>query len=209
MIEWRKQPEMKAYMEQIIPGRSEQEIREAFYDQFHITLTKAQIKGFKNLYHVRSGTVGGRFEKGQPSHNKGQKMSPEQYAKAKATMFKPGNIPANHRPVGSERVNVDGYVEIKIAEPNKWRLKQREVWEQHYGEKLTSNDAIIFLDGNKLNLKVSNLVKVSRAELARYNQEKLRCESTEINMAAINMARLKTKLYKIIQEGKDEKHNNQ
>lgn len=209
MIEWRKQPEMKAYMEQIIPGRSEQEIREAFYDQFHITLTKAQIKGFKSLYHVRSGTVGGRFEKGRTSHNKGQKMSPEQYEKAKATMFKPGNIPANHRPVGSERVNVDGYVEIKIAEPNKWRLKQREVWERHYGEKLTSNDAIIFLDGNKLNLEVNNLVKVTRAELARYNQDKLRCESPDINMAAINIAKLKTKICSKQQEGKDEEHNNQ
>ena len=35
------------------------------------------------------------------------------------TWFKKGHIPANYRPVGSERVNADGYIEVKVADPNK------------------------------------------------------------------------------------------
>ena len=34
-----------------------------------------------------------RFKKGQVSHNKGKKMSPEAYEKVKKSMFKPGQIP--------------------------------------------------------------------------------------------------------------------
>ena len=66
----------------------------------------------------------------------------------KRTMFKKGNKPLNHREVGSERINVDGYVEIKVAEPATWKLKQRVVYEEYHKVKLTSNDTIIFLDSN-------------------------------------------------------------
>ena len=45
-------------------------------------------------------------------------------------MFAKGNVPPNHRPVGSERISKDGYIEVKVAEPNKWRLKQRVVYEE-------------------------------------------------------------------------------
>ena len=107
MIKWRENPEMVAYMKQIIPGHEESEIRAMFLEKFGIVLTKMQIKNFKINYHISSGTHGGRFQKGLIPHNKGKKMSPEVYEKAKATMFKSGNIPHNHRAVGSERVNVE------------------------------------------------------------------------------------------------------
>jgi len=45
---------------------------------------------------------------------------------------------------------------------------------------------------NPDNFDPDNLVKVSRAELARINQDKLRGADPEINMAAVNLARLKT-----------------
>jgi hypothetical protein len=193
MIEWSKHPEMVEFMKEFIPGHSWTEIREAFEDKFGIVLTKYQIKNCRVKFGVRSGTQGGRFPKGHEPFNKGKKMTPEQYAKASATMFKPGNMPANHKPVGSERVNVDGYVDIKVAEPNKWRLKQRQIWEDHYKEKLTRNDVIIFLDGDKLNLDINNLMKLTRAELVRYNQDHLYCEEREISKAAANIAKIKSR----------------
>lgn len=56
------------------------------------------------------------MKNGNIPFNKGKKgyMSAEQYEKCKQTMFKKGNIPANHRPIGSERVGKDGYILIKI-----------------------------------------------------------------------------------------------
>lgn len=191
MVKWT--PELVEYMKSFIPGHSEKEIKAEIFDKFGVELSKYDVKNFKSRHGIRSGTVGGRFEKGQASWNKGKKMPPDLYEKARNTMFKKGNTPVNHKPVGSERVNVDGYVEIKVAEPNKWRLKQRCIWEEHYGEKLTQNDVIIFIDGNKLNLSIDNLCKLTRAELVRLNQDGYKCDDPEINKVAISIAKIKAR----------------
>lgn len=107
-----------------------------------------------------------QFKKGRVSHNKGQKMPPEVYEKVKATMFKKGNLPANHRKVGSERVNVDGYIEVKVAEPNKWRLKHRIVWEEHNGP-IPKGYNIQFKNRISTDCRIENLYILSRAEQMR------------------------------------------
>ncbi len=38
-------------------------------------------------------------------------------------MFAKGNVPPNHRPVGSERISKDGYIEVKVAEPKQVEIK--------------------------------------------------------------------------------------
>lgn len=196
MIKWKKNPDMVAYMKQIIPGHEESEIRAMFLEKFSIELSESQIGNFKNKYKIHSGTRGGCFKKGQVPMNKGKKMSPEIYEKVKHTMFHKGHTPVNHRPVGSERINVDGYTEIKVAEPNKWKLKQRLVYEEYYGVTLTSNDVIIFLDGNKQNLDINNLYKMTRAALVRYNQDRLYSDNLEQSKAAANVAILKSEIIK-------------
>lgn len=119
-----------------------------------------------------------RFKKGGIPANKGKRMSPEMYARCAGTMFKKGNQPVNHREVGSERINVDGYVEIKVAEPNKWRLKHRVVWEQYNGA-IPAGMNIQFKNGDSKDVRIENLYIISRAEqmrtensmIARYPQE--------------------------------------
>ena len=106
------------------------------------------------------------------------------------TRFKKGNVPKQHRPVGSERINVDGYIEIKVAEPNKWRLKHNLVYEEHFG-KLTKNEVVIFLDQNRLNLDINNLFKVTRAELAQINKRRLLNKTENVRLTAILANRLK------------------
>jgi hypothetical protein len=194
MIKWREHPEMVEFMMEYIPGHQEPEIRAEFEKRFGIVLTEGQIGNFKYLHGVKSGTHGGRFPKGHIAHNKGKKMPKEVYEKSKATMFKKGNIPPQHREVGSERINVDGYTEVKVAEPNKWKLKQRFIYEEATGEKLTKNDVIIFLDGDRQNFDINNLVKMTRVELARYNQDHLYGDDLNINKCAVGIAKLKAKV---------------
>lgn len=182
--------EMVSYLAGFIPGHTEQDIREAFDQEFDIVLTKSQIKNFKTRHGIKSGTTGGRFQPGHVSHNKGKKMPKEVYERIKPTMFKPGNKPVNYKPIGSERVSVDGYVEIKIAEPNRWALKHRMVYEEYYQEKLKPGDVVIMLDGNKTNLDPNNLRKLTRAELIRYNQDRLHGDNPEINEVAVTIAKL-------------------
>lgn len=111
-----------------------------------------------------------RFQKGRTPFQKGKKieewMSPEGIANSSRTRFKKGRPSLNHRPVGSERVNVDGYIEVKIAEPNKWRQKQRVVWEEAYGP-VPAGSMVSFIDGNKQNCELSNLMVMTRADNLR------------------------------------------
>ena len=110
--------------------------------------------------------VAHRFKKGSVPPNKGKKMSPEVYEKVKETMFKKGNSPVNHREVGSERINVDGYIEIKVAEPNRWRLKHRFIWEQVNGE-IPKGYNVQFKNHNTQDCRIENLYIISKAEQMR------------------------------------------
>ena len=192
-IEWRKHPEMVEFMMNFIPGHEEHEIRAEFLDKFGIELSESQIGNFKHKYHVKSGTNGGRFKKGQKAHNKGKKVSAETYRKVKPTMFKKGNIPHNHREIGSTRLT-DGYIMIKIAEPNKWQLLQRYVWEKENGRKLLKNECVIFLDGNKENFEPDNLMVIKRSELCQINKNHRVTNDKDLTKAGVYIEMIKERI---------------
>lgn len=108
-------------------------------------------------------SIASRFPKGHNPVNKGKRVSPETYAKIQPTMFKKGQNPVNHRDVGSERVNVDGYIEIKVAEPNRWRLKHRVIWEQVNGA-IPKGFNVQFKNHNSQDCRIENLYLISKAE---------------------------------------------
>lgn len=111
----------------------------------------------------------GQFKKGMLPWNKGMKGLPSK-GKMKDSQFKPGNRPANWRPVGSTRINVEGYVEIKVAEGiNQYRLLHREAWKQHHGSYPPKGIALIFINGNKQDCDIRNLKLVTRKELMLMN----------------------------------------
>ena len=108
-------------------------------------------------------SIARRFQNGSVSLNKGKKVSPETYAKMQPTMFKKGHTPVNHRDVGSERVNMYGYIEIKVAEPNRWRLKHRVIWEQVNGA-IPKGFNVQFKNHNRQDCRIENLYLISKAE---------------------------------------------
>lgn len=125
------------------------------------TPEKIRRSGLMSCNHPNN--VAARFTKGHVSHNKGKKMPPEVYSKVARTMFKKGQTPVNHRDVGSERVNVDGYIEIKVAEPNRWRLKHRVIWEQVNGA-IPRGHNVQFKNHNPLDCRIENLYLISRED---------------------------------------------
>lgn len=131
----------------------------------------------------------GAVSKGQEPPNKGKKGICA--AGCEKTWFKKGHIPANYRPVGSERVNKDGYIEVKVADPNKWRLKHRVVWEAVNG-KISKGYIIIFRDNDKTNTDINNLMPIKQGTHAVLNHTGL-CEySGEFKETAVRIAELKT-----------------
>lgn len=137
---------------------------------------------------TRNGWKTGRtgcFEKGHIPAPNARPHGPN------STSFKKGNKPINYRPVGSERTNVDGYREVKIADGMfQWRLKQRVVWEGRHGVKLKETDIIRFKDTNKLNCDIDNLEKFTRGEHAILNRMDVNSYPEEVKPVAKNMVRL-------------------
>ena len=180
--------EMRQFIYENCRGISSMELAEKVNEKFQVSVTKEQMQAYKKNHKLSSG-YDCRFKKGQEAHNKGIKVSEEVYQTLKKGMFKKGHIPKNHRPVGSERIDVDGYIEIKVAEPTEWRLKHNVIWEAAHGE-IPGGYAVIFLDKNKLNVDISNLMLIHKKELLKMNQYGLFSEDAELTKVGINIARI-------------------
>ena len=70
--------------------------------------------------------------------------------------FKKGHRPWNIKPIGEERITNAGFIEVKIAQPDCWKLKHLVVWEEIHGT-LPENHTIDFIDGNRQNARLENL----------------------------------------------------
>lgn len=111
---------------------------------------------------LRTVGIRSQYPKGHIPANKGQKMPEHVYEKCKATMFKKGQNPHNIRPEGHERINVEGYVEIRIRK-SKYVLKHRWLWEQKNG-KIPEGMIVVFKDRNPKNITIQNLELISKKE---------------------------------------------
>lgn len=107
-----------------------------------------------------------RFKPGQQAWNKGMKGLQMGGAK---TQFKPGHLPVNHKPIGSTRIDDDGYVWIKTAEPRTFEMLHRVNWRKAYGALPPKGYALAFKDGSKQNCAVENLELLSRSDLMKRN----------------------------------------
>lgn len=188
------------FLKDNVKGITLKELTNRYNKKFNMNLTESAIANRKNKLKLRSGISGGQFEKGHIPANKGKKgyMSQEQYEKCKITMFKKGNVPPNRREIGSERIDKDGYVLVKIRDGylNKnWVLKHRLIYEQIHG-KIPKNHKVVFADGNKRNFDPDNLLLVSYAEELIMNQRKLFTEDAELTKAGLNVAKVLNKAKK-------------
>jgi len=151
------------------------------------SFTEAQIKSFVHNHGINCDRTG-HFEKGEQPWNKGTKgvMKPNK------TSFKKGDIPLNHRPVGSERITRDGYRAIKIAEPNKWELLQRYNWAKVHGNE-NMPDNLRFKDNDKMNCDVSNLEPVSNQEHMVLNNMGFNQMPDEVKPVVLTIAKIDVK----------------
>ena len=191
--------EQKQFILENAKGITLVELTRRFNEKFGTQKTEKSIKNQKFVLKAPSGIKGGQFEKGHTPVNKGKKwdeyMSKEKQENCRKTTFKKGNIPANHRQVGEERLDVDGYIKVKIGEPNKWEYKHRIIYEKAYGE-IPKGCKIMFADGNKTNFNLDNLLLVTNSEMARLNQNGLIKDNADLTKAGLNLTKLMNEMYK-------------
>lgn len=131
--------------------------------QLRLECSPEKIRRSGKLSSSNPNSMRTRFKKGHVPANKGKSMPEEVYEKCSGTMFRKGQVPHNHKEVGSERVNIYGYIEVKVAEPNRWKLKHRIVWERTNGE-IPKGYNVQFRNRDKLDCRIENLYLISRAD---------------------------------------------
>lgn len=119
-----------------------------------------------------------RFPKGHVPANKGLRRPGYSRGRGRMqeTQFKKGQLSGRARelfkPIGTERISKDGYLERKINNDlplqRRWRAVHILLWEQHNGP-LPDGHALAFRNRDKTDIRRENLELVTRAEMMRRN----------------------------------------
>lgn len=112
------------------------------------------------------------FPKGHVPANKGTRRPGWAPGRMRETQFKKGQRPHSWRPIGSERL-CDGYLQRKVTDtgypPRDWKPVHVLMWEKANKRKVGCGFCIVFKDGDRTHIELSNLERISRAELQRRN----------------------------------------
>ena len=194
-------PEKDEWFRAFVPGHHESDISAEHERLFGTPLTASQIGNRKAALGVKSGTVGGRFRKGEAHGFKDEAHRRAFLEAGKATRFKKGEPQRRKgwvKPVGHERVNVEGYVEVKVSDglqerPNcNYRMKHHVVWERAHGGPVPPNTMIVFADRDKRNFDPDNLVAVPRSLWAVISRPGIPYHDAGSLGVAVNIARVRS-----------------
>jgi len=116
----------------------------------------------------------GRFVKGQDGWNKGKQMP--YHPNSARTRFRKGHrggqAAKNWKPIGTERLSKEGYLERKIHDgmplQSRWRAVHLIRWEEAHGP-MPDGHCLKCLDGDKTNTAPANWEMIPRALLPRLN----------------------------------------
>lgn len=117
-----------------------------------------------------------RFQPGHVPANKGLRRPGWAPGRMRETQFKRGMRAGVAvklwKPVGTERISKDGYLERKINEDlplqRRWRAVHLVIWEAVHGP-LPAGHALVFINGEKRDIRLDNLQLITRAELMARN----------------------------------------
>jgi len=172
---------------------SRKDMAAAVSKQFDCEVTMIMIKNAYRRYGINGRVT--RFEQGNCPANKGVKGF--NHKGFIPTQFKKDSKPHNTKPIGSERI-ADGYLQVKISEtgytPKDWRAKHIVEWEKLNGS-LPRGHILRFIDGDKTNIAIDNLLLVTRSENAVMNRWLRINDLPEGGLLAVHlMAKIKIKI---------------
>ena len=171
-------------------------VKTDLHDKFcqEFSRTDATAENLNSLRKRNGWATGrtGRFKKGHIPSPLARPKGPNK------TSFKKGARPHNWKPVGSTRINVDGYLEIKTEDPRKWEQAHTLLWREHYGA-IPIDHFVVFIDGNQNNVIVENLELITRLENLQINRLRCRSQPVQVQETVRTLGKL---IAKIISTGK-------
>jgi hypothetical protein len=153
----------------------------ATYNRAHalgLAKSAAYLAG-PDAYRLRRGDQVGartRFPKGHVPANKGLRRPGWFSGRMRETQFKRGErrgvAITLYKPIGTERVSKDGYLERKINDDlplqRRWRAVHLVLWESVHGP-IPRGHALAFLNGDKRDIRLDNLALITRRALMARN----------------------------------------
>lgn len=185
--------EVKDFIYNNYIGIGNKELTNLINANFGTFYTVENIKRYKANHKLNSGLTG-HYKKGHTPYNKGKKMPLKLYEKCKNTMFKKGNKPHNYKPIGTERIGKDGYMQIKVADPNKWQQKNVYLYEKYHKIKIPKGYKVIFLDQDKYNFDISNLELIKNSIHGAMCVKNRFSKNSQITKAAKTLTMLEQKI---------------
>lgn len=183
------------YIHENCEGVGHQAMADRLNAKFGTTYTAQQINSFYGNHKLNSGLTG-QFQKGHIPVNKGKRgvCAPG----CERTQFRKGHLPGNTKPIGYERINRDGYVEVKTkmrpSHPlcnDNFQAKHRLIWEQLHGP-IPPDCVVIFKDSDKRNFDPDNLALVTKAERLQMTRRGLFSSDPRLTETGIIIARVQT-----------------
>lgn len=152
--------------------------RRQFCEAFGREVSAANLHGLRKRKGWKTGRTG-RFAKGEAPANKGQKCAPGTgglHPNAQRTQFQRGvrrGVAVKlYKPVGTERLSKEGYVERKVNDDlplqARWRAVHLIRWEEANGP-VPDGHCLKCLDGRRDNTEPANWQLIPRALLPRLN----------------------------------------
>lgn len=160
-----------------VPGSSFRKLTDMFNNKFDVKRTYQSIKSFCIKHGIKNG-IDMRY-----SH---ENKNPYAFSSDANTNYD----------LGCERVDYYGFIKVKVARPNVWKLKHHLVWEKHLG-KIPENSVVLFADGNNRNFTPENLVLLARNEFSWLIGKKMFPEDNELMKNAALLAKLAIKTRKM------------
>ena len=203
--------ELEAFIRSHSDGVGNRELTRLVNEEFGTCFSETQITKFRYSRGYKSGldtrikpgqhlSPATQFRKGDVPYTAGKTwdefLSPESQENSRKNLFQKGHKPHNWDPVGTERVKFDGYLWRKIAEPNKWKQVHIILWEEKNGP-VPDGMCLTFLDGNRRNLSLDNLMLISRNENSYLNCSDRRIGDADITKAHIGLRRIEKRLMEI------------
>lgn len=178
-------------------GTGPLEMSRILNEKFGTTYSKQQIKGFYRHHGLNSG-LDGKYTEGHASWNKGKKFPgrPRQQGQ-----FEKGSIPHNHQEIGTLQKRKKGY--FRKMPDGTWKREQIRIWEEAHGP-VPDGGCIRFLDGDRFNCSLENLVLVDRLEHVDILRQGGYVEDPEVNKTITAIAKLNVATKKAERKIKDE-----
>lgn len=203
--------DIKQYISENYKGCKYKDLADKVNAVFSTNFTNTQIANFCCKNGFNNGCPRGgeetKYKKGHIPWHKGKTI--EVSPKFKEHQFKKGNVPSNANPIGHEYIDPDGYTWVRVpcqyitasGKRKTYIAKHQLIWEQTYG-KVPDGHKIIFLDGDKSNFNIDNLMLITDAEHLEMIRSDLRSTDSEITKAGALVAKIDCIIRKKVKRGK-------